>query len=112
MVALGVLDVLGDSGSIARRLKNYESRPQQIEMATAVERAIEMKQHLVVEAGTGTGKSFAYLVPTILAATAKQGEGGKRKKVVISTHTISLQEQLISKDIPFLNQRYIKDLKI
>jgi ATP-dependent DNA helicase DinG len=103
MVALGVLDVLGDSGSIARRLKNYESRPQQIEMATAVERAIEMKQHLVVEAGTGTGKSFAYLVPTILAATAKQGEGGKRKKVVISTHTISLQEQLISKDIPFLN---------
>lgn len=61
------------------------------------------KRHLVVEAGTGTGKSFAYLVPTILAATAKQGEGGKRRKIVISTHTISLQEQLISKDIPFLN---------
>ncbi|MEI8022275.1 MAG: DEAD/DEAH box helicase, partial [Schlesneria sp.] len=96
-------DVLGDGGSIARRLKNYESRPQQIEMAHAVERAIENRQHLVVEAGTGTGKSFAYLVPTILAATAKQGEGGKRKKVIISTHTISLQEQLFGKDIPFLN---------
>ena len=99
----GVIDVLGDGGSISRRLKNYESRSQQIEMATAVERAIAERKHLVVEAGTGTGKSFAYLVPTILAATAKQGEGGKRKKVIISTHTISLQEQLIGKDIPFLN---------
>lgn len=102
-MSLGVNDVLGDNGSIARRLKNYESRPQQMEMATAVQNAIESKQHLVVEAGTGTGKSFAYLVPTILAATAKQGEGGKRKKVIISTHTIALQEQLIGKDIPFLN---------
>ena len=103
MVALGVNDVLGDGGSIARRLKSYESRPEQMEMAGAVQRAIAEKQHLVVEAGTGTGKSFAYLVPTILAATEKQGEGGKRKKVIISTHTISLQEQLIGKDIPFLN---------
>lgn len=102
-MSLGIDDVLGESGSIARRLKSYESRPQQLEMANAVADAIEAKQHLVVEAGTGTGKSFAYLVPTILAATAKQGEGGKRKKVVISTHTISLQEQLIGKDIPFLN---------
>ncbi|WP_397571899.1 ATP-dependent DNA helicase [Schlesneria sp. T3-172] len=84
-------------------MKNFESRPQQIEMATAVEHAIDTKQHLVVEAGTGTGKSFAYLVPAIIAATAKQGEGGQRKKIVISTHTISLQEQLIGKDIPFLN---------
>ena len=102
-MTLGVNDVLGDQGSIARRLKTFESRPQQIEMATAVAQAIDSKEHLVVEAGTGTGKSFAYLVPTILAATAKQGEGGKRKKVIISTHTISLQEQLIGKDIPFLN---------
>ena len=102
-MTLSVKDVLGDGGSIARRLKNFESRPQQIEMATAVEHAIGTKQHLVVEAGTGTGKSFAYLVPTIIAATAKQGEAGQRKKIVISTHTISLQEQLFGKDIPFLN---------
>ncbi|HEY0984049.1 MAG TPA: helicase C-terminal domain-containing protein [Schlesneria sp.] len=102
-MTLRVTDVLGDDGSIARRMKNFESRPQQIEMATAVEHAIDTKQHLVVEAGTGTGKSFAYLVPAIIAATAKQGEGGQRKKIVISTHTISLQEQLIGKDIPFLN---------
>ena len=102
MVTLGVHDVLGDDGSIARRLKNYETRPQQIEMADAVTDAIATNQHLVVEAGTGTGKSFAYLVPTILAATARQGEGGKRKKVIISTHTINLQEQLVFKDIPAL----------
>ncbi|MBC8116621.1 MAG: DEAD/DEAH box helicase [Candidatus Saccharimonas sp.] len=72
-------------------------------MASAVEHAIARGEHLIVEAGTGTGKSFAYLVPAILAATAGQGEGGARRKVVISTHTISLQEQLIAKDIPFLN---------
>ena len=72
-------------------------------MASAVEYAIARGEHLIVEAGTGTGKSFAYLVPAILAATAGQGEGGARRKVVISTHTISLQEQLIAKDIPFLN---------
>lgn len=95
--------VLEPGGQIARRLGSYESRPQQLQMAAAVEQAIESEQHLVVEAGTGTGKSFAYLVPAILAATAGQGDGGPRRRVVISTHTISLQEQLISKDIPFLN---------
>lgn len=102
-VSLDSGKVLGDGGHVARRLGSYESRPQQLEMAAAVERAIRAKEHLVVEAGTGTGKSFAYLVPAILAATEGQGEGVPRRKVVISTHTISLQEQLISKDIPFLN---------
>lgn len=79
-------------------------------MAQAVERAIADKQHLVVEAGTGVGKSFAYLVPAILAATANQDRrddhpDGKqqRKPIIVSTHTISLQEQLIGRDIPFLN---------
>ncbi|WZO96681.1 helicase C-terminal domain-containing protein [Isosphaeraceae bacterium EP7] len=88
--------VLGPGGSIARRLPGYESRPEQLQMAQAVARAIEAGEHLMVEAGTGVGKSFAYLVPAILAAA----EAGK--KVVISTHTISLQEQLLDKDIPFL----------
>ena len=100
---LQVEDVLGPAGRIAQRLKNFESRPQQLEMAAAVEQAIADGTHLVVEAGTGTGKSFAYLVPAILAATAKQGDGGPKRRVIISTHTISLQEQLISRDIPFLN---------
>lgn len=95
--------VLGPAGRIAQRLPEYESRPQQIEMAQAVERAISEKRHLLVEAGTGVGKSFAYLVPSILAVLGSQGEGEKRKRLVISTHTISLQEQLMSRDIPFLN---------
>lgn len=76
----------------------YESRPQQRQMAGAVAEALEVSQHLLVEAGTGVGKSFAYLVPAILAAKQQQ------KKVVISTYTISLQEQLMYKDIPFLQE--------
>jgi ATP-dependent DNA helicase DinG len=67
-------------------------------MAEAVADAIAGRRHLMVEAGTGVGKSFAYLVPAILAAAA----AGKEGRVVISTHTISLQEQLVHKDIPFL----------
>ncbi len=88
--------ILGPDGAIARRLASYESRPEQLEMARAVALAIEAKHHLLVEAGTGVGKSFAYLVPAIAAAV----ESGK--KVVVSTHTISLQEQLLQKDLPFL----------
>ncbi len=103
---LNVTDILGPEGSIARRLQNYEERPEQLAMADAVARAIAAKEHLVVEAGTGVGKSFAYLVPAILAATRPPTNEKKPEKplrVVISTHTISLQEQLIGKDIPLLN---------
>lgn len=105
-------DILGPGGAIARRLSDYEDRPEQLAMAEAVEGAIRRKRHLIAEAGTGVGKSFAYLVPAILAATENQGEpeasttGEKPKKqrrVVISTHTIALQEQLIAKDLPLLN---------
>ncbi|WP_437187891.1 ATP-dependent DNA helicase [Planctomicrobium sp. SH668] len=90
-------------GLIARRLPQYESRPEQVEMAAAVAEAISSRSHLVVEAGTGVGKSFAYLVPCILAAAERQQSENKTRRIVISTHTISLQEQLISRDIPFLN---------
>jgi ATP-dependent DNA helicase DinG len=81
---------------VARRLSGYEIRDQQLKMAQAVAQAIEGTHHLIVEAGTGVGKSFAYLVPAILAAVEE------KKKVVVSTHTIALQEQLLRKDIPFL----------
>src|SRR5579883_2831591 len=91
--------ILGPDGAIAQRLPNYEARPQQLEMAEAVAAAVGGARHLLVEAGTGVGKSFAYLVPAIQAACAN-----KECRVVISTHTISLQEQLIRKDIPFLQQ--------
>jgi ATP-dependent DNA helicase DinG len=89
--------ILGAGGAIAQRLGNYEPRPEQLAMADAVADAIAERTHLMVEAGTGVGKSFAYLVPAIEAAMAKDDF-----RVVISTHTISLQEQLIRKDIPFL----------
>lgn len=95
--------VFEPEGLVARRLSRYESRPEQIEMAEAVAHAIENSQHLIVEAGTGVGKSFGYLVPAILSATAKSNEDGKKRKIVVSTHTISLQEQLVNRDIPFLN---------
>ncbi len=94
--------ILGDGGSIAKRLKSYESRPEQMALANAVEAAIANRQHLVAEAGTGVGKSFAYLVPAILAARQRRSKDDKCKRIIVSTHTISLQEQLIRTDIPFL----------
>jgi ATP-dependent DNA helicase DinG len=96
MATLDSDSILGPDGVISRRLPTYEHRPQQLELAQAVVGAIEGRGHLIVEAGTGVGKSFAYLVPAIQAAV------GLKKKVVVSTHTIALQEQLLSKDIPFL----------
>lgn len=89
--------VLGPNGLIAAKFTGYESRPQQLDMADAVADAIERGRNLLVEAGTGVGKSFAYLVPAIQAASAKTN-----CRIVISTHTINLQEQLIRKDLPFL----------
>jgi ATP-dependent DNA helicase DinG len=121
-VSLDVASILGPNGSIARRLPHYEHRSQQLEMAHAVGMALDQKRHLVAEAGTGVGKSFAYLVPAILHATADQietpdgltvgpneapaedeEERPRGRRIVVSTHTISLQEQLIDKDIPLLN---------
>lgn len=138
MSSLSVAQVLGPGGLIAKRLKHYEPRDAQLQMAENVAQALASSQHLVVEAGTGVGKSFAYLIPAILMATQDEerlltgepvasGSGdsadrlhdeeesedqrettagsGKRRprRVVISTHTISLQEQLIEKDLPLLN---------
>jgi ATP-dependent DNA helicase DinG len=117
---IDVASILGPGGRIAARLANYEHRPQQLAMAAAVAAAMTDGQHLIVEAGTGVGKSFAYLVPAIQYVTAEpppaedevdeqdQGaeplatESKKRRRVIISTHTISLQEQLLQKDLPLL----------
>ncbi len=105
---LNTESILGPQGRIAARLEHYESRPQQLKMAEAVFEAIADEKHLIVEAGTGVGKSFGYLVPAILRATENQespldSEDEKPHRIIVSTHTISLQEQLIAKDLPLLN---------
>ena len=114
-----VADILGPGGAISRRLKGYEPRAEQLAMAEAVEQAIQTRKHLVAEAGTGVGKSFAYLIPAILASQSeppaskgtklnsdgregRDSDGPVKRRVIVSTHTISLQEQLIQHDVPFL----------
>jgi ATP-dependent DNA helicase DinG len=94
--AIGAL--LGPDGAVALGLTGYEDRPEQLRMAFAVAEAFNRGRLAVIEAGTGTGKSLAYLVPAILWALAN-GE-----RVVISTNTINLQEQLVRKDLPFLRR--------
>lgn len=91
-------EIFGKGGLIAKYHKEYEHRDGQIKMAEAVLRSFEEKKHLIVEAGTGTGKTLAYLVPAIAYALAKN------KRVIISTGTKNLQEQLMEKDIPFLQK--------
>jgi ATP-dependent DNA helicase DinG len=91
-----MLEVFGPDGLIATAHPEYEYRPGQVDMARAVMRAFEEKRHLIVEAGTGTGKTLAYLVPAVAAALGGNG------RVIVSTGTKNLQEQLMEKDIPFL----------
>ncbi|MBX3355997.1 MAG: DEAD/DEAH box helicase [Phycisphaeraceae bacterium] len=89
--------LLSEAGAVARRLEGFEVRPQQMAMAAAVRECMAKRGRLLVEAGTGVGKSFAYLIPAI-ERIVRSGE-----RVVVVTHTINLQEQLIEKDIPLLN---------
>lgn len=91
-------EIFGRNGLIAKYHRGYEYRLGQLKMAEAVLRAFEEKKHLIVEAGTGTGKTLAYLVPAVAAAI------GTKKRVIISTGTKNLQEQLMEKDIPFLQK--------
>src|SRR5712691_2302645 len=82
------------TGALSQWHPTYEFRPGQVQMAEAVESALSDRKHLIVEAGTGTGKTLAYLVPALLS----------RRRVVVSTGTKNLQEQLFFKDVPFLQQ--------
>jgi ATP-dependent DNA helicase DinG len=92
-----VLQAFGPGGMLARS-KDFEYRPQQQTMAAAVAKACQTRAHLLVEAGTGVGKSLAYLVPAVLHAQ------NENRKALISTHTINLQEQLFYKDIPLVQK--------
>jgi ATP-dependent DNA helicase DinG len=89
-------------GSLSQWHPNYEYRAGQVEMAEAVESALADKRHLIVEAGTGTGKTLAYLVPALLSG----------KRIVVSTGTKNLQEQLFFKDVPFLQQHLTRPPKV
>src|SRR5512142_3418639 len=83
-------------------LPGYERRPEQLALAEAVERALESGEHLLAEAGTGTGKSLAYLIPAL--------DSGQR--VVVSTATKALQEQLLTKDVPVAAAALGRELKV
>jgi ATP-dependent DNA helicase DinG len=100
--------IFGAEGHLSRFMKenkrDFEARPEQLEMAKAVAKAARDKEHLLVEAGTGTGKSYAYLVPLILWAQSN------KKRVLIATGTKALQQQLVERDLPFLAQLFKKHL--
>lgn len=89
-------------GPLSQWHPKYEFRRGQLEMAEAVEAALQDKRHLIVEAGTGTGKTLAYLVPAILSG----------RRIVVSTGTKNLQEQLFYKDVPFLQKHFSQPLKV
>ena len=89
-------------GTLSKWHPKYEFRAGQVEMAEAVESALADKKHLIVEAGTGTGKTLAYLVPALLSG----------KRIVVSTGTKNLQEQLFFKDVPFLQQHFPRPLRV
>ncbi|MCX8067536.1 MAG: DEAD/DEAH box helicase, partial [Anaerolineae bacterium] len=94
----GLAALLEEGGAFARRFPNYEYRPQQVEMLRAVARAFNEGRHLMVEAPTGVGKSLAYLIPAVHWAVQNS------ERVVVSTNTINLQEQLYRKDLPDLER--------
>src|SRR5579859_7968351 len=87
-------DVLGPGSPLSHALPGWEHREGQLEMAEAVELALEREHHLFVEAGTGTGKTLAYLVPAVLSG----------RKVIVSTATRALQDQIFVKDLPIVAQ--------
>jgi ATP-dependent DNA helicase DinG len=96
-------EIFGPGGHLERAMPaGYEHRRSQLEMAELVDDAFRNRKHLIVEAGTGTGKTLAYLIPAILSG----------RRVVISTATKSLQEQLYTKDIPFLQKHFAPELKV
>ena len=104
--AMTLREIFSPGGLLAQHLDGYEFREEQLQMAHEVSRALTASEHLIVEAGTGVGKSFAYLIPAISHALRSE------QKIVISTNTISLQEQLVTKDIPFLQRILPRDFNV
>ncbi|MGB6625549.1 MAG: helicase C-terminal domain-containing protein [Candidatus Acidiferrales bacterium] len=101
-VPITMADIFGPGGMLEKCHPGYEFRRSQLEMAEMVDEAFQKHQHALIEAGTGTGKTLAYLIPAIRSG----------RRVVISTATKSLQEQLFQKDIPFLRKHFAPELKV
>lgn len=93
-----VASIFSEDGALSQSVSDYEVRTQQVDMAKIVGDALNQGEHLIIEAGTGTGKSLGYLVPAVQWALKNQS------RVVVSTDTIALQDQLMNKDIPLLQQ--------
>ncbi|MEW5938766.1 MAG: exonuclease domain-containing protein, partial [Chloroflexota bacterium] len=100
-----VASILEYGGPFANYFESYEHRPEQVAMLRSVTNALSYGRHIMIEAGTGVGKSFAYLVPAALFATQNN------TRVVVSTNTINLQDQLIKKDVPALKEALGLDLR-
>src|ERR671926_1289328 len=94
-------EVFGPAGPLKRSLPGYTPRRSQLAMATRIAHALRQRAPLVVEAGTGTGKTFAYLVPALLSG----------RRVLISTGTRTLQDQIVAKDIPALSRAVGRDVQ-
>jgi len=102
-MTLDLSHILGPAGPIADRMgADFEERPQQKAMIEAVGHALDKGSKLVVEAGTGVGKSFGYLLPAIEHIAKYQEDKDQKRRIVVSTHTIALQEQIVNKDVPLL----------
>jgi ATP-dependent DNA helicase DinG len=99
---LSMADLFGPGGALEKCHRGYEFRPSQLEMSEIVAEAFEKRQHAIVEAGTGTGKTLAYLIPAVRSG----------RRVVISTATKALQEQLFKKDVPFLQRHFAPECKV
>ena len=98
-----VAQAFSNDGALAKAIDGFSPRQAQTDMALAVANAIDKESSLVVEAGTGTGKTFAYLIPAFLAIKSSSANE-KDKKIIISTGTKNLQEQLFHKDIPLIKK--------
>src|SRR5262245_42723400 len=101
---IDVADVFARRGLLERALPGYEARPQQAHMAEEVARSIASGRHLLIEAGTGIGKSLAYLAPALLWVASRRGDDPAERRVVVSTYTRALQEQLARQDLPLLER--------
>jgi ATP-dependent DNA helicase DinG len=101
---LSIEEILGSGGLLSEKLESFQHRTEQVEIAEAIDEAFRCSQHALIEAGTGVGKTLAYLIPAVRAIS-------NGKKVLVTTHTINLQAQLFEKDIPLV-QSLFPDVKI